>query len=95
MDLEVKYQDQKSDSLPISLGRNGDVKTAGVAIMDLDNQVVVQPINSRDGLGRGFVGLPKDPKDLRAVAAKLNHLAENLEVDLQVEKTLSSISTGS
>lgn len=33
MDLEVMYQDQKSDSLPSSFGRNGEIKSTGVAII--------------------------------------------------------------
>jgi len=67
------------DNLPKSLGRNGELKTAGVSVASVGREVWIQPITAKNRVGRCVLAMPKDPKTLRELAAILLMVAEDLE----------------
>jgi len=74
----VKFKSIKTGSLPISLGRNGEMQTSGVIIQQVGSEVWVQPMTSKGDAGRCTVSLPADANTLREMAAVMLMTAEEL-----------------
>jgi hypothetical protein len=63
--------------MPISIGRNGTIKTSGVAIQTIGKELWLQPITSKQSTARRCcVALPTDPDVLMEMAAVLPMKAE-------------------
>lgn len=75
----ITFKHQTPATMPVSLGRNGDLKTKGVSIAPVGRAIWLQPLLSNGGVGRCILALPKDPKTLRELAAVLLLAAEDLE----------------
>lgn len=75
----ITFKKLPADNIPVSLGRNGELKTTGVSVSLVGRAVWLQPILSKGGVGRCILALPKDPKTLRELAAVLLMVAEDLE----------------
>lgn len=75
----IKFKPTNQESMPISIGRNGTLKTSGVAIKPLPGEVWVQAVTSKGQEARCVVALPPDPDVLREMAAVLLMTAEDLQ----------------
>mgnify|MGYP005840440929 CR=1 FL=1 len=76
----IKFKPVQAD-IPVSVGRNGTVKTTGIAIQPLGREVWIQPITSKGSTARCVVALPSDPDTLREMAAVLLMTAEELQAE--------------
>lgn len=83
MDKVITYKSLDSDV--VSEGRNGLMIAGGVVARITPTRVAILPLTSKHKVGRGSIGLPKDPEILRAFAANLEALAFNLEEDARIE----------
>lgn len=75
----IKFKPVAQDEMPISIGRNGTLKTSGVAIKPLLGEVWLQAVTSKDSEARCVIALPSDPDTLREMAAVLLMTAEDLQ----------------
>lgn len=75
----IQFELNDSEKMPVSVGRNGTVKTSGIAVQPLGREVWIQPISSRGETARCVVALPADPDTLREFAAVLLMAAEDLQ----------------
>lgn len=77
----IKFKPTDSAKMPISVGRNGTVKTSGIAVQPLGREVWIQPITSKGETARCVVALPADANALREFAAVLLMTAEDLQAE--------------
>jgi len=77
MDTPVKKGEY--EDVPISLGRNGPIKTSGVEVFVVGNEVWMSPLTSKGGVGRCHVAIPSDPNILTTLAGLLLECADHLE----------------
>lgn len=75
----IKFNLTDSRSMPVSVGRNGDVQTSGILVEPVHKEVRVTPMTSKGRAARCTVALPSDPDVLRKTAAVLLMMAEDLE----------------
>lgn len=68
----------------LSLGRNGDIVTAGMVIMANERDVDLCPITSRNKVGKCVISLPSSPAIIRDLAKKLESLAKEIEDSTEV-----------
>jgi len=50
---------QQLNQRPISIGRNGSIKTSGLSLWQQDDVVHIQPLTSRGNFANCFVSIPK------------------------------------
>lgn len=74
----IKYNCDSLKSMPVSLGRNGELKTRGVAVEVMGKEVWLQPVTSSGSIGRCIIAMPSDPATLREMAAVLLMTAEDV-----------------
>ena len=77
LNKNIRWQETKHPIL--STGRNGDVETSGVTLYSSPRGVDLGFITSKGVSGNGSIGLPPDPKTLRALAKLLNEAAKFIE----------------
>jgi hypothetical protein len=72
----INFKPTSLERMPVSVGRNGPVKTCGVAIQTIGKELWLQPITSKQSTARCCVALPTDPDVLMKMAAVLLMKAE-------------------
>ncbi|WP_342632792.1 hypothetical protein [Marinobacter alkaliphilus] len=77
----ITFKPVEPARMPVSVGRNGDLKTGGVSIQPIGREVWLQAISSKGSAARCVVALPADPDVLREMAAVLLMAAEDIQVD--------------
>ncbi len=75
----IKFKPVAHDEMPISIGRNGTLKTSGVTVKPLVGEVWLQAVTSKGSEARCVISLPEDPEALRELAAVLLMTAEDLQ----------------
>ncbi|MWL91838.1 MULTISPECIES: hypothetical protein [Cupriavidus] len=73
--MQVQEQEVKFESLELCLGRNGEVKTSGLLIRDLDGYIEMQPLTSRGVPARCLMQIPSDQRVLNQMAEVFTRLA--------------------
>lgn len=75
-----------TDHAPSSLGRNGEVKTTGLEILETNLELTLIPLTSYGEPSRACsIGLAKDPGTLRRFAAEIFDWAAAIEQEARHE----------
>lgn len=78
----ITFKPVSQDQMPMSVGRNGTLKTSGVAIKQALGEVWLQALTSKGSEARCVIALPEDPDVIREMAAVLLMVSEDLETKL-------------
>ena len=69
----IMFENQETT---VSIGRNGSIKTAGVAVFECSNGVTIHPISSRKNIANGCITIPKS--EIKRFIKRLEEVYEKI-----------------
>lgn len=69
----MMFENQKTT---VSIGRNGSIKTTGVAVFEYSDGVAIHPISSRKNIANGCITIPKS--EIKRFIKRLEEISEKV-----------------